>query len=182
MGLSLGKIRLRLVWLLILPFLFLARPTPGLLAIGGGVALLGLAIRAWAAGYIHKDQTLATEGPYAHVRNPLYVGSFLLGMGVIVAGGQWIFAVAFGLFYLTIYGRTVRVEAEALAKRFGEGYDTYATHVPLMIPRLTPARLGRGGSAPGFDVSQYWKNREYEAALGLAAGFAFLAAKMLWWS
>jgi len=152
-----------------------------LLWIGGGIAFVGLAIRAWAAGYIRKDRELATQGPYAHVRNPLYVGSFLLAMGVIVAGGQWIFAVAFGLFYTLVYGRTVRVEAELLAEKFGESYRTYAAHVPLLWPRITPARFERAQGGRTFESSQYWKNREYEAALGLVAGLVFLTAKMIWW-
>ncbi len=182
MGLSLRKIRLRLVWLLVVPFLWFSEPTPRLLTIGGALALVGLAIRAWAAGYIRKDQELATEGPYAHVRNPLYVGSLLLGFGVIVAGGQWVFAVAFALFYGLVYGRTVRGEAELLREKFGSIYDTYARHVPLMIPRLTPARFERDHPQRSFHRERYWKNREYEAALGCIAGFAFLVAKMLWWT
>ena len=79
MALSLRKIRLRLVWLLIIPFLWFARPTPVSLLLGSGLSVLGLFIRAWAAGFIRKDQQLATSGPYGYTRNPLYLGSFLLG-------------------------------------------------------------------------------------------------------
>ncbi|MEZ4425108.1 MAG: isoprenylcysteine carboxylmethyltransferase family protein [Gemmatimonadota bacterium] len=181
MRLSLRKIRLRLVWLLILPFLWFAAPTPALLATGAAVALVGLAIRAWAAGYIHKEMELATDGPYAHVRNPLYVGSLLVGLGVTVAGGQWVFVVAFLLFYVTVYGRTARGEAELLSAKFGEHYRAYAARVPLFWPRLTPAAVPGPQPRPRFTVRRYWKNREYEAALGLLAGFLFLAAKLLWW-
>src|ERR1044072_9508963 len=61
-------------------FLFFARPTPKMLLIGASVSLLGLALRAWAAGHIRKYAQLATSGPYAFTRNPLYLGRFLLGL------------------------------------------------------------------------------------------------------
>lgn len=176
-------IRLRAVWLLVLPFLWLARPTPTLLAWGGGVAALGLAVRSWAAGVIRKEKELTTRGPYAYTRNPLYVGSFLVGLGVTVAGGRWIFVAGFLLFFLLVYGRTMRGEAELLEGLFGEEYQHYARHVPLVLPRLTPygsPRSAVGSGGPGFALRRWLRNREYEALAGAAAGFAFLAAKMLW--
>ncbi|MEZ4416973.1 MAG: isoprenylcysteine carboxylmethyltransferase family protein [Gemmatimonadota bacterium] len=180
MGLSLRKIRLRLVWLLVLPFLWFAAPTPRLLAVGAAVSLLGLALRAWAAGYIHKDMELATRGPYAHVRNPLYVGSLLVGVGVTIAGGQWIFAAGFVLFYVWIYGKSARAEAEVLERKFGQQYRDYAARVPLFLPQLLPARVP-GAATARFAAARWWKNREYEALLGLLGGLLFLAAKMVWW-
>jgi protein-S-isoprenylcysteine O-methyltransferase Ste14 len=174
------RLRLRAVWLLIVPFLWLARPTPQLLAWGGGLALLGLGLRGWSAGVIRKEKELTVEGPYAFTRNPLYVGSFLLGTGVTVAGGQWYFVVLFLLFYGVVYGRTIRGEAELLEGLFGDSYRHYAAHVPLVLPRPTPYRPPREGGRPGFTLARYRRNREWEALLGALAGFAFLAAKM-WW-
>ncbi|HZD05008.1 MAG TPA: methyltransferase, partial [Longimicrobiales bacterium] len=101
-------LRLRAVWLLVIPFLWLARPTPALLATGAGLAAVGLAVRAWAAGFIHKERELTTAGPYAYTRNPLYLGSFLVGIGVTVAGGRWLFVVFFLVFFVLVYGRTIR--------------------------------------------------------------------------
>lgn len=173
------RLRLKAVWLLIVPFFFFARPTPTLLALGGGLSLLGLAVRAWAAGTIHKERELTTTGPYAYTRNPLYVGSLLLGLGVTVAGGQWVFVLLFFLFYVGVYGRTMQGENALLEELFGARFLHYRTHVPAFLPRLTPYRAP-GEAGGGFTWRQYRRNREWEAALGTAAGFALLAARM-WW-
>lgn len=172
------KIRLRLVWLLIIPFLWLAGPTPTTLAIGGALAVTGLLMRAWAAGFIRKEERLATSGPYGHTRNPLYLGSFFLGLGITLAGGHWVFVVAFFLFFFGVYGRTIRNEARLMEELFGDQYRHYAANVPLFLPRLTPYRAP-GDEAPGtFSMERYRGNKEYEALLGAAAGFAFLALRM----
>ncbi len=176
---SYRKLRLRSVWLLILPFFYFAAPTQGLLVGGGGLALLGLAIRAWAAGSIHKDRLLTTGGPYAHTRNPLYLGSLFLGLGVVVAGGVVWFAVLFALFYAVIYGATMRQERRSLEDLFGDPYREYAEHVPLLLPRLTAYR-GPTHSETSFSVARYRRNREWEALLGGLAGFGLLAVKTIW--
>jgi len=172
------RLRLRAVWLLVLPFLWLARPTPLLLGIGAALGLLGLFIRAWAAGTIHKEKELTTTGPYAFTRNPLYVGSFFLGLGITIAGGHWIWPTLFLLFFVAVYGRTMSGEATLLGDLFGERFQHYAAHVPAFAPRLTPYRAP-GVTGGGFVLRQYRRNREWEAGLGALAGFAFLAAK--WW-
>lgn len=174
------KIRLRLVWLLIIPFLWLARPTPTALVAGGAMAVVGLLVRAWAAGFIRKVERLATSGPYGHTRNPLYLGSFLLGLGVTVAGGRWYFVAAFLLFFFGVYGRTIREEAHLMEELFGDQYRHYAAHVPLFLPRLSQYRAP-GDDAPGaFSLERYRGNKEYEALLGAVAGFAFLTLRMYW--
>ena len=182
MALSLRKIRLRLVWLLVLPFLWYARPTPLLLGVGSVLAVIGLAIRASAAGVIRKEKQLATCGIYAHTRNPLYLGSFLLGLGVTIAGGQWIFVALFLVFFVSVYGRTMRGEAEFLEERFGDAYRDYARNVPLFVPRATAYRApgAEEGGAPAFSVERWRGNKEYEALLGAVAAFAFLALRMVW--
>lgn len=175
--LSLRQIRLRLVWLLILPFFWFAEPTPRLLLSGGLIALLGLLIRAWSAGSIDKDRKLATGGPYAHTRNPLYLGSLCLGIGAVVAGGQWIFAPLFIVFFWTVYGAAMREEAAGLQERFGEAYGPYAQAVPLFLPRPTPWADAEGS---GFGLDRYLRNKEWEALVGLLAAFALLTAKYYW--
>lgn len=174
------KLRLKAVWLLILPFFWFATPTPGLLAVGALLAAVGLAIRAAAAGFIHKDRELTTTGPYARTRNPLYLGSFVLGLGITVAGGRWIFVALFVAFFAWVYSRVIRQEARHLAASFGEAYEDYARNVPLFLPRITPWRSG--GAAPvggGFSVDRWRRNREYEALLGAAAGLAVLVVRMV---
>ena len=175
------RLRLRAVWLLVIPFLWLARPSLGLLMLGGAAAAVGLAVRAWAAGTIHKERELTVTGPYAFTRNPLYLGTFLLGLGVTVAGGHWGWPALFLLFYVLVYGRTMAEEKALLAELFGERYRDYAARVPAVIPRLTPYRPN-GAAGKGFTVAQYRRNREWEAALGALAGFAFLAGKWWWLS
>lgn len=173
---NMRRLRLRAVWLLIIPFLWFARPTPLLLGIGLGLGLLGLFIRGWAAGTIHKEKELTTTGPYAFTRNPLYVGSFFLGLGVTLAGGQWGWPVLFLVFYLGVYGKTMSGEAALLTELFGDRFRHYAANVPAFVPRLTPYRAP-GVEGGGFTFAQYKRNREWEAGLGALAGFGFLTAK-----
>src|SRR3954463_3409294 len=92
-------------------FVLFARPRPLTLGLGGLVALLGLALRAWAAGHIRKNAALAISGPYAHTRNPLYLGSFLLGLGFPIASSRWPLGLLFAALFLGIYLPVMRVEA-----------------------------------------------------------------------
>ncbi|HLM54788.1 MAG TPA: methyltransferase [Pyrinomonadaceae bacterium] len=165
-------------------FLVLARPSPVGLAAGGAVALLGLAVRAWSAGHIRKNAALAVSGPYAHTRNPLYLGSFILGLGFTVAASNslLLFLLLGGLFaalFLGIYLPVMRVEAQTLAELFGEEYKAYAAAVPLLLPRISPYRPAGASkmAAAKFDPSLYMRYREYRAALGLLVAWGVLVAK-----
>ncbi len=173
------------------PLLFIsARPTMASLAAGAFVAIIGLAIRAWASGHLKKNQELTTSGPYAHTRNPLYLGTFLLGTGVAVGGGAPWFVALFASFYLLIYVPVMFAEAETMRELFSEEYGPYSKQVPLFVPRFTPYQASSMTSEgtisyrsqPGhqrqFDVSQYMKHREYRAALGFLVAYALLAAKL----
>ncbi len=181
--LDLRSLRLRAVWLLIIPFYIYASPTTILLAVGAAVSAVGLALRAWAAGSIQKDRELATTGPYAHTRNPLYLGSFFLGAGVTIAGGQWVLALAFLVFFVLVYRATVLREDSELEARFGERYSVYRARVPSVLPRLTAYEGESSDSAAAaFSRARYMRNREWEAALGAAAAFGLLALKLRLWS
>jgi protein-S-isoprenylcysteine O-methyltransferase Ste14 len=175
---SLRALRLRSVWLLVVPFVLLARPTVPLLLAGGALALLGTLLRGWAAGTIRKDRELSTDGPYAHTRNPLYLGSFLIGIGVAVASGRWELVVLFALFFAGLYAPLVRAEERALAERFGDAWARWASRVPAFLPRVTPYRADPRDGAR-FSFERWRRNREYEAAAGVVAGFVFLAARLL---
>lgn len=162
-------------------FLLLAAPRPATLLVGGLVALVGLAIRAWSSGHIRKNDALAVSGPYAHTRNPLYFGSLLIGLGftVAAAGRWWLLPVLGGVFaalFFGIYLTVMRVEAATLKQLFGEDYERYARNVPLLVPRLTPYDDGRGARLK-FDAGLYMRYREYRAALGLLAAWGLLALK-----
>jgi len=159
-------------------FLLLARPQPLTLIIGGVVALCGLALRAWAAGHIRKNDRLATSGPYAFTRNPLYLGSFIMGLGFTLAAGHWWWLLG-GMFvalFLGIYLPVMRVESAILAELFGPEFDVYTRHVPLFLPRLLPYR-DSAKPVTKFDASLYIRYREYRAALGVLAAWGLLACK-----
>ena len=174
------RIRTKMVWLLVFPFLWFAEPTRGALILGATFAVTGLLIRGWAAGTIHKDEDLTTSGAYAYTRNPLYAGSFLIGLGLVVAGGHWIWHALFLVFFVGVYGRAMSGETELLAELFGDRFEHYAEHVPALLPRLTPYRPQRPDVAGGFRLRQYKRNNEWEALLGAGAAFAFLATKQMW--
>lgn len=180
MGRWTPKLRTRAAWLLAVPFLVLARPTADTLAWGGVVGTVGLALRAWSAGTIHKNRSLTTSGPYAFMRNPLYLGSFFIGVGLSLAGGSWIWVAVFVGFFGAAYAPTIAAEQARLAELFGSRYADYAQNVPALVPRLTPYRSGEGRAADGFSMGTYMRHREWEALLGAAAAWGILAAK-LWW-
>jgi protein-S-isoprenylcysteine O-methyltransferase Ste14 len=165
--------RVPLGFLLGVAYLFFCRPTVKLLIAGGAVAAAGLALRAFAAGHLAKNQRLAMSGPYAYTRNPLYLGSALMGAGFALAGGSWILALACMLLFAAIYWPVIRREEEYLRREFGEVYDGYAQRVPLFLPRF---RRPAGGEK--FQWKQYRKNHEYEAFLGYLAIMIFLAFKI----
>ncbi len=155
-------------------YLVFCQPGVPLLAAGGLIALPGLLLRACAAGYLEKGRSLATGGPYRYTRNPLYLGSFLLGCGFAIAGGRWWLAAAFAVFFLLVYRPVMRREEEFLRLQFGAAFERYAQAVSLFIP----LRRGPRPEGQAFRWRQYVKNREYQAAIGAAAGFLFLVLKM----
>lgn len=156
-------------------FVLFAQPRPITLAIGAAVSVVGLALRAWGSGHLRKNDVLATTGPYAFTRNPLYLGSFIMGLGFTVASGRWLLAVLFVALFLGIYLPVMRVESATLAQLFGNRYEAYAAAVPLFAPRLTPYR--HEASDVVFDSSLYMKYREYRAALGLLTAWGLLVFK-----
>lgn len=148
MKLELTRIRLGTVWLVVPVYLFLARPSVQLLLIGVAFALLGGLVRGWAAGAIRKNRVLTTHGPYAYTRNPLYFGTFLIGLGFAIASGVVWFLVAFLAFFLVIYGKTMRREEKRLAGLFGEEFDRYADAVPRFLPRIASWSDVTGATSP----------------------------------
>jgi len=171
-----GRVRIGAAWLLAVPFLVLSHPTTALLLIGGAVSAAGLVIRGWAAGTVEKDRELTTTGPYAHTRNPMYFGSFLVGLGLTLAGGSWLWPAAFILFFLVVYAPTISREGRELSERFGSAYEEYAAAVPTFVPRLAPRRSAT--SSAGFEWGRYLGYREWEALLGAGGALVILALKL----
>jgi len=172
--------RVPLGFLAAVVFILFAKPTPVTLGIGAAISVLGLALRAWAAGHIRKNDALAVSGPYAYTRNPLYVGSFLIGLGFTVAAYRWQLTLLFALLFFGIYFPVMRVESATLESLFGDSFRRYAREVPLFLPRLTPYRE-QSSSDTSFDAGLYLRYREYRAVLGLLIAWGFLAFKMVYW-
>jgi len=158
-----SRLRVPLGWAAGIVALVLADPTPLSLAIGLPLAVLGEAVRLWAAGHIEKTKALATGGPYAHTRNPLYAGSVLLALGAaLAAASPWV-ALVVALYFVAFYPSVVREEAKFLAEKFGPDYAAWARDVPAFLPRITPA----GPRASRFDWARVRANREWRTALSL---------------
>lgn len=167
------RIRVPLGFVFAAVFLVFARPTWLSILIGTLIALVGVGIRAWASGHIRKAKTLAVSGPYAHTRNPLYVGSMILGLGFTISSGVWWIAAAFVILFLGIYLPVMRVEIDDMRRIFGPDFDEYEKNVPLFVPRITPWKNG----SEKFDLKLYLQYREYRALIGVAVVVTILAVK-----
>jgi protein-S-isoprenylcysteine O-methyltransferase Ste14 len=172
---AVARLRVPSGFLIVAAFAWLSRPSALSLAAGLPVAVLGLALRAWAAGCLAKNQQLATGGPYAHTRNPLYVGTLLVAAGLAVASRSVGLGVLFGAVFLLIYLPVIQLEEQHLRRLFS-GYAAYAAEVPALWPRLRPFSSKKRNP---FRVDLYLKNQEYQAGAGLAAGMLFLVWKLV---
>ena len=146
------------------------------LVCGVGIALLGLLLRGYAAGHLRKHKQLATSGPYAFTRNPLYLGSVLLAAGFSVASHSWISTALLAAYLAVFYPVVIRREQTELETLYGAAFVEYASRVPAFWPRLSPAMP----STERFSWALYRKNREYEAAIGLAVAMTILIVLMVW--
>ena len=152
-----------------------ARPTPRSIAAGLALAVLGEALRIWASGHIEKTRRVATGGPYAHTRNPLYVGSTLLALGVAVASASVVVVAAVAAYLAAFYPAVIREESAFLAARFPDVYPAWAREVPAFVPRLTPG----GPRDSRFEWGRVRANREWRTAAALPLGAALLAARAM---
>jgi protein-S-isoprenylcysteine O-methyltransferase Ste14 len=170
---ALRRARVPLSGLLFVVFVLLAEPTRTSILIGSAMALVGVFVRAWASGCIRKDAELTTSGPYAYTRNPLYFGSFILGLGFSVACGSLPVLLFFFVFFIGVYVPTMMAEAGHLRRLFGEAYERYERTVPIFFPKLRSSadRIG------GFALARYIENREYQVVIGFAMALAILIAK-----
>jgi protein-S-isoprenylcysteine O-methyltransferase Ste14 len=156
-------------------FWILASPTLRTILIGAMIAAVGLAIRAYASGYLRKDRELATCGPYARTRNPLYFGSAILAAGFLVAGNSVWAAALVTAYFSVFYYAVMRAEETDLRERFGAPFDEYSDDVPLFFPALS-ARTALADTS--FSWAQYTRNREYKALIGSVLGVGILWVRM----
>jgi protein-S-isoprenylcysteine O-methyltransferase Ste14 len=169
------RIRVPLGFLAGALYLFeLLRRAPQPVAVAWSLALVlpGLALRAYASGTVKKNSELAVTGPYAHTRNPLYLGSMLIAAGFAVALLSWPVALVLAVGFAVIYVPVIASEERSLRAAF-PGFDDYCRQVPRMVPRLTPARPASIKNTPGavtgsFSFKLYLQHREYNAGMGAA--------------
>ena len=171
------RIRVPLGFLFAVFYFWLARPSWRSMTVGAVVIVPGLLIRALASGHVRKNEALATSGPYAYTRNPLYLGSLLMGVGFCVAACSWWVGLALIVMFFAIYVPVIRDEENFLRARFPE-FDEYARRVPRMLPRVTPHSSNPEEAPAGFSFDLYLKHREYNALLGAVGMMAALMVKM----
>jgi len=168
-----AKLRVPGGFVLVAAFLWLSTPTWGSLIYGLAISLLGLALRAWAAGHLEKNRTLAESGPYAYLRNPLYIGTLTVAAGFALASRRWELGLLFAAVFLLIYLPVVELEEQHLRSLFPD-YKTYADRVPPFIPNFS----GAGGNKR-FQWSVYMGNQEFQAGIGFLVGAAVLTWKCI---
>ena len=153
------------------------RPSPGSLALGSTVLILGFLLRGWGAGYLVKNDELTTTGPYAHVRHPLYVGTLLVGTGFALGmGGWWALAtlgVFGGWFFGVYFPRKDRIEGERLEALYGEQYARYRSAVPALWPRWRAHATG-SPSRSRWSLDHYSENNELGTAIAIFVGWLLL--------
>ncbi len=146
----------------------------------------GLALRAYASGYVKKNSELATTGPYAYTRNPLYLGSMMMAFGFAAASRSWLITLLLAALFAIIYVPTILSEEMFLRRSFPE-FEEYTRRVPRLFPRLTPARVGAHLESEtastavngNFSSQLYARHREYNSALGAIAIYAALLARIV---
>jgi protein-S-isoprenylcysteine O-methyltransferase Ste14 len=169
-----ARLRVPVGFLLVIAFGWLARPSALSMEIGLPLAMAGLLLRAWAAGHLEKNTRLATTGPYAWVRNPLYLGTLLAACGLVTASRRPALALLFALVFGLVYLPAIQLEEEYLAELFPD-FEAYAARVPALWPRRPAHR-----AAARFRADLYLRNEEYQALLGFLAGTAWLLVKWIW--
>jgi protein-S-isoprenylcysteine O-methyltransferase Ste14 len=172
------RVRVPLGFVLAGAYIWLARPTWASILVGLAAATPGIALRALASGHVKKNTELTTTGPYRFTRNPLYLGSIIIGIGFGIASRSWWIALAIVLLFLAIYIPVIRSEEAYLRSQFPE-FDEFARRVPRLFPRLWPAA---GVGVGGFSMDLYRKHREYNAILGAVGMMGVLVLKVLFFS
>ena len=171
---AVARLRVPSGFLIVVVFAWFSHPTRQSMLLGIPLSITGLILRAWAAGCLAKNRDLATGGPYAYTRNPLYIGTLLVAAGLAEASRSLGLALLFTAVFLLVYLPVIQNEEQHLRKIFPE-YAAYARRVPALWPRFSaPAN----NITKPFRPSLYLKNQEYQAGLGFLAGLLFLLWKM----
>jgi len=168
------RMRVPAGFLLLVTFAWLSGPSVFSMLAGVPVALLGLALRAWAAGHLAKNQELATSGPFAYVRNPLYLGTLITTAGLVIAAREVWLALIFGAVFGLVYLPAIELEEQYLRVIF-PAYAEYAARVRRFLPLAKWA-----DSEKSFSWGLYKRNEEYKALAGFLIAMAWLGWKCAW--
>lgn len=172
------RIRVPLGFAFAAVFLVFARPGVESLLVSLVLVVPGLALRAYSSGYVRKNQQLATTGPYAYTRNPLYLGSMLIAFGFAGASQNFTLVLLLVVLFFGIYIPTIRSEEQFLRAHFPD-FPAYARAVPRLFPRITPAPASITTATGSFSRELYLQHREYNALIGAAAIYAALLLRLL---
>lgn len=162
------RLRVAFGFVLLIAFTWLARPSALSMAVGVPISLAGLVLRGWAAGHLAKDRDLATSGPYAYLRNPLYAGTLITALGIVIASRDVWLAIVFAAVFFLVYLPAVELEEQHLREIF-PSYQRYANSVPRFF-----SISKRDASPARFSWALYRRNEEYKAALGFLLAIVWL--------
>ena len=155
------------------------------------LCFIGASLRFWASGYLRKDKRPAVGGPYGFVRNPLYLGTYLMALGTALAIEAWVLLAAATILFAIIYHFIILDEEIKLTSIFGEPYHLYCEAVPRFFPRLWPPMLpahrsellqvNPDESQLKFSWNLAMKNKAYEAYVSFAALIGLVALVAYGW-
>lgn len=168
-----GRVRASLIG--VIAAYFLARPNRLSLFAGAGFIILGLLLRGWACGHLTKNRELTISGPYRYTRNPLYLGSLAIALGITAASRSWWVAGLFALNFLLFYAVTISQEKRAMQELFPEAYADYSRHVPLFFPGWRPYP---NAQVKSFSWDRYRSNKEYRALMAALIFLVLMGLKM----
>ena len=179
------RIRVPLGFAYALLFLYLAKPQPRFFSVGIVMAALGLAMRVWASGHLKKGKELATTGPYSWTRNPLYLGSFVMGLGFAIAASSFWLTILFLVLFTAVYLPVMKREEQELTRAFGDAYQHYRDKVALFLPFRSPfqsqSKNAHSPQTGNFQWEKVISNHEYNAVIGFFVVTALIGAKMVLW-
>lgn len=153
------------------------RPVEALLWLGTALSVLGMLVRLWASGFVMKNEVLATVGPYAFVRHPLYVGNILICAGFCAASGLWWSVPVALLLLFVFYPQTIRYEDQKLRRLFPGEWDRWASETRALLPRTRPY-AGNGERVPWSLARSLLRNGEPVHILLLGGGLWVLFTRL----
>ena len=160
--------------LIVLLFIY-AQPQAMLMLGGIPLILIGEAVRLWAAGHLSKNKEVTNTGPYAYVKNPLYIGTFLVMIGFCMVAAQWeLLVLGLGVFFFYYAPKKKEVESDRLREIFGEAWDDYDKSVPDYIPKLTPYQ---NRSSHRWEWVRVVANSEHQTATSALTGIILMGVR-----